>query len=75
MDPWGNMNNFMTQFRQVMNNPMAFLQQRGFNTSDPNMAIQQMMNDGRLSQQQYNSARQASERIMNNPMFRQFFGG
>jgi hypothetical protein len=74
MDPWGNMTNFMTQFRQMMNNPTAFMQQRGFNTTDPNMAIQQMMNQGKLSQQQYNAARQASERIMSNPMFRQFFG-
>ena len=74
MDPWGSMNNFLTQFRQAMNNPTAFLQQMGYSGTDPNNIIQQMMNQGKLSQQQYNAARQASERIMSNPMFRQFFG-
>jgi replicative DNA helicase len=43
--------------------------------NDPDAIIQKMMQEGKISQQQYNSARQAAGRIQSNPMFAQMLGG
>ena len=47
-------------------NPMQFMQQLNQLKSkggDPNQMIQQMLNSGRVSQQQYDSAVQMAQRI------------
>ena len=58
-DPFGNMKNFQTMRDQFVQNPMGFLSQRGLNIpqeyqNDPNAALQYLMNNGKLNQQQYN---------------------
>ena len=79
-DPFGSMQNFMGQFRGLMNNPMQFMMQRRLNLpqnwmQDPNGAIQSLMNNGQLSQQQYNQLQQMARQIQGNPQFMQMFGG
>lgn len=76
-DPWGSFQNFMNGFRQMAANPAQYVMSNyGISqdiANDPNAIIQKMMQEGKISQQQYNSARQAASQIQNNPMFRQFF--
>lgn len=63
-----------TQFRQ---NPNQILQQLNIPqeyANDPNAAIQYLMNSGKVSQEQFNSANAQLKQLQNNPMFRQFFG-
>lgn len=69
-DPWGSFNNFMTGFRQFINNPSQYGVQ-----GNPDSIIQKMMSEGKLSQDQYNAARQAASQIQNNPLFSQLMGG
>lgn len=62
-DPFGSRQGMMTQYGQFQQNPMAFLSQKGLNIpqqyqNDPNGAIQYLMNNGKLTQQQYNWASQ-----------------
>ena len=61
-----------------MGNPMQFMMQNKLNVpqeymSNPNAAIQYMMNNGQLSQSQYEWARNMAQQIQNNPMFQQLF--
>lgn len=75
-DPWGNFQNFMNGFREMVANPAQFVMQRyGIPkemANNPNAIIQKLMSEGRISQQQYDSARQAASQIQNNPLFHQF---
>lgn len=77
-DPWGSFQNFMNGFQQMMCNPAQYMMQRyGIPkeiANDPNAIIQNLMSNGKLSQEQYNAARQAASRIQNNPMFNQLMG-
>ena len=62
-----------TQFRQ---NPNQILQQLNIPqeyANDPNAAIQYLMNSGKVSQEQFNSANAQLKQFQNNPMFKQFF--
>ena len=73
-----NMNNLIGMFRQFQSNPTQFFRSRGMNISqdmlnDPNKIIQQMMNTGQLSQEQYQQAQNIARNIQNNPMFQNFF--
>lgn len=57
------MNNpMMALLQQLRGNPAQFLAQRGIQIpsgmNDPNQIIQQLMNSGRVSQQQFEQARQ-----------------
>ena len=74
-DPWGSMQNFMNDFRAMAQNPAQFVTQKmGISqdiADDPDAIIQKLMSDGKLSQQQYNAARQAAAKIQSNPMFKQ----
>lgn len=73
-DPFGSMQGFVGQFQNFMNNPGQMMQQKLNLTqdalSDPNKAIQQLMDSGRMSQAQYNCLSQMANRIQNNPAFR-----
>jgi replicative DNA helicase len=66
----------MNGFRQFAANPAQHMMQKYGISQDiannPNAIIQQMMSSGRISQEQYNAARNAAQRIQSNPMFGQF---
>ena len=55
--PFGNMINFMNQFNQFKAQMMG-------NNTNPNEMIQNMMNKGQISQQQYNYASRMANQIM-----------
>lgn len=77
-DPWGSFQNFMINFNQLANNPAQYMMNHGISqdmANNPDAIIQKMMQEGKISQQQYNSARQAAGRIQSNPMFAQLLGG
>jgi len=75
-DPWGSFQNFMNGFRQMAANPVQYVMSNfGISqdiANDPNAIIQKMMQEGKITQQQYDNARQAASRIQSNPMFNQF---
>lgn len=78
-DPFGSMQNFMGQFRQFANNPMQFMTQRKLNIpqqyqNNPQEAIQYLMNNGSVTQEQYNWANRQAQMIQNSPMFKRFVG-
>ncbi len=72
------MNNQMIQmFQRFMQNPTQILSRRGLSPEamrDPRAAVQQLLNNGQLSQQQLYSMQQTANNIMNTPIFRQMFG-
>lgn len=74
-DPWGSLQNFMSSFKQFAANPAQYMVNHcGIPqniANDPNAIIQHMMSSGKLSQQNYNAARNAAMKIQNNPMFNQ----
>ncbi len=77
-DPFGSMQNFMGQFRGFMQNPMQFMLQKRLNipqqlASNPQSAIQHLMNNGQMSQEQYNQLQQIARQIQSNPQFQQLF--
>ena len=77
LDPFGNMQNMLGQFKGFMSNPMQFMLQSKLKIpqqymNDPNQAIQYMLNTGQLSQQQYDWAVKQAQKIQNNPQFMQF---
>ena len=68
----------MGQFQNFMQNPVSFLMQNNINIpqgigNDPNAIIQQMLNTGRINQQQYNQAQNLARQMRNNPTFRNYF--
>ncbi len=74
-DKWGSFQNFMNDFSQLAKNPAQYaMQKMGIPqniANDPDAIIQERMNEGRLSQEQYNEARKTAGMIQNNPLFRQ----
>ena len=75
-DPWGNFQNFMNGFREMVANPAQYVMQKYGISQDiannPNAVIQKLMSEGKVSQSQYDSAKKAAQRIQNNPLFGQF---
>lgn len=71
------MNNFgafISQFQQFMQNPAQLLSIRGLPQNalqDPRGAVQQLMDNGKLSQQQLSILQQRAQMIQNNPLFQQ----
>lgn len=81
-DPFGSMQGFLGQFRGFMQNPMQFMMQKKLNLpqnmnpmQNPQAAIQHLMNNGQLTQEQYNQVQQVARQIQNNPQFQQFMNG
>ena len=65
-----NMFNNMSQMNNMNNNPMNFLQQfqnfrRNFQ-GDPKQTVLNMLNNGQMSQQQFNQLQAMANQIMNN---------
>lgn len=72
-----NIQNLFQAYTQLMQNPSQFLQKLNIPVeyvSNPSGAIQYLMNNGRISQEQYNNANAQLKNMQNNPMFKQFFG-
>lgn len=70
--------NFINQFRSFMQNPTQFLMQSRLGLTpemlqDPQQAIQQLMNQGKITQDQYNWAVNQANHIKNNPQINQYF--
>lgn len=79
-DPFGSMQNFMGQFQNFARNPLQFMASRKLNLpqnwmQNPQGAIQQLMNNGQMSQSQYNQLQQMASQIMNQPQWQQMMGG
>lgn len=81
-DPFGSMQNLVQQFGGFVQNPMQFMLQRKLNLpqnmnplQNPQAAIQHLMNNGQLTQEQYNQVQQMARQIQNNPQFQQFMSG
>ena len=56
----------ITQVKQFLSNPQAMIQQMGVPKefqNNPQGMIQKLMNDGKLSQAQYNQLQQAARQI------------
>jgi len=58
----------MSQFNSFMQNPMQFLMQRKINipqqfSNDPHGAVQYMLNNGQMSQEQLNNLTQMAQRM------------
>ena len=75
MNPWNNFQTFMNQFKQLAANPAQYVMNHyGISqdiANDPDAIIQKMMQEGKITQDQYNQARQAASQIKNNPLFSQ----
>ena len=61
-------NQLMSQFQQFKSNPMSFLVQRNINIpqqymNSPEAAVKYLMNNGQMSQDQYNQISQMASRL------------
>ena len=57
-------------------NPAPILAKMGLPPAalqNPQQAVQELVNSGRMSQEQFNNYRQMAIQLQNNPQFRQFF--
>lgn len=65
--------NMYGQLATFLRNPSQFVQKQmgisGQLANNPDAIIEQMMASGRISQMQYNQARQMARQIQNNPAF------
>ena len=70
-------NNIFMQLATFLRNPSQFMQNQmgisGQLANDPDALIEKMMAEGRISQAQYNQARQMARQIQNNPAFMNMF--
>ena len=78
MNLFGSQQNMMSQVRQFMGNPMQYMMQRKLNIpaelqNNPQGMIQHLMNNGTMSQQQYNQLQQMARQMQSNPQFMQMF--
>ena len=76
-DPFGSMQGMMNQFRGFIQNPMQFMVQKKLNIpqemmSNPDTAIQYLLNTGKITQQDYDWAVKQANMIQKNPQFMQF---
>jgi len=73
------MQGFINQFSGFMRNPVQAMMQSRLNipqnlVNNPNNAIQYLMNNGQMSQGQYNQLQQMASKIQQNPQFMEMFG-
>ena len=67
----------LSRFNGFMQNPNQMLKQIGLSQDalkNPQATVQQLMNSGRMNQQQFNQLQQMAQNITNNPMFARMFG-
>lgn len=63
-------------YTQLMQNPNQLLQQLNIPleyANDPQGAIQYLMDNGKVTQEQFNSANNQLKQMQNNPLFKQLF--
>ena len=71
-----NIGALLQAYTQLRQNPSQMLSQLGIPqeyASNPQGAIQYLMNSGKVSQEQFNNANNQLKQMQNNPMFKQFF--
>lgn len=71
-----NIRNLFNMYSQLLSDPNQVLQQLNIPqeyANNPQGAIQYLMNNGRISQKQYNNANNQLKQLQNNPLFRQYF--
>jgi hypothetical protein len=72
-----NIGALLQAYTQLRQNPSQMLSKLGIPqeyASNPQGAIQYLMNSGKVSQEQFNNANSQLKQMQNNPMFKQFFG-
>lgn len=67
-DPFGSFNGMIAKMQEFFGNPMQFMMSKGLNipneyANNPDGAIQYLMNNGRMTQQQYNWLKSTSDQI------------
>lgn len=71
-----NIQALFSAYTQLMQNPNQMLSQMGIPKEfqdNPQNAIQYLMNNGKISQAQYNNANNQLKQMQNNPLFKQLF--
>ena len=66
----------LNAYMQLMKNPNQMLESMNIPKqyrNNPNDVIQYLMNNGRITQEQYNMASSQARQLQNNPLFKQFF--
>lgn len=77
-DPFGSMQGFLNKFCGFMQNPAQMLMGRGLPQNamqNPQATVQQLLNSGQMTQDQFNQLQRMAKQIQGNPMFAQMFGG
>lgn len=67
--------NLMGGFQNFMRDPSQVLSRMGVpqGMKNPDQIVQFLMDNGKISQAQYNQAKQAAEQMRHNPMFQNMF--
>lgn len=71
-----NVKTLFNMYSQLMQNPNQFLRQLNIPNeyaNDPQGAIQYLMNNGKITQDQFNMANNQLKQLQNNPLFNQMF--
>lgn len=71
-----NLKALFNMYSQLMQNPNQFLSQLNIPNeyaNDPQGAIQYLMNNGKITQDQFNMANNQLKQLQNNPLFKQIF--
>ena len=71
-----NLKALFNMYSQLMQNPNQFLSQLNIPNeyaNDPQGAIQYLMNNGKITQDQFNMANNQLKQLQNNPLFKQMF--
>ena len=71
-----NIQALFSAYTQLMQNPNQMLSQMGIPKefqNNPQNAIQYLMNNGKITQAQYNNANNQLKQMQNNPLFKQLF--
>lgn len=70
-----NIQQIFGQLSGALQNPMQFLASRGFPQgvmNNPQQAVQELLNSGRMTQAQFNQLQETAKQIQNMPQFQQF---
>lgn len=67
---------FFNQMQMLIQNPAQFIAARNLPQemlTNPQAVVQNLMNSGRMTQEQFNQLRQTAQQLQNLPQFRQLF--
>lgn len=73
-----NINEMMSQMQAFRTNPLRFMAQKKLNIpqnlqNNPQAIIQHLLNNGTMTQQQFNELQNTAKQMQSNPQFAQFF--